>query len=59
MKATMTDRYIAHSKDETTTKKKEMIIVGSTDVLLGRGKSYRNHPANIQFRGKRALKCYL
>lgn len=29
--------------------RKKVITVGPTDILLGRGKSYKNHPGNLRF----------
>ena len=28
-----------------------LISVNATDILLGRGKSFKNHPGNVRFQG--------
>ena len=47
----MTDEHVAPNGIQKRKKRNESITVDPTDILLGRGKSFKNHPGNILFQG--------
>ena len=50
-KRIMTDEHVAPNGIQKRKKRNESITVDPTDILLGRGKSFKNHPGNILFQG--------
>jgi hypothetical protein len=47
----MSDEHVATDGNQKRKKRNELIKVDATDILLGRGKSFKNHPGNIRFQG--------
>ena len=53
----MTDEQASRGGNQKRKKRTESIHVDPNDILLGRGKSFKNHPGNIRFQG--TLKDFL